>query len=84
MRSVGVRELRENMSRILQEVSESGKEVSITSYGKEIARLVPPRKRKTPEEMAGLWSRIDRIAAEVGKHPDGGMSAVDAVREERE
>ncbi len=34
--------------------------------------------------MARLWSHIDSIAAEVGKHPNGGMSAVDAVREERE
>jgi len=84
MRSVGVRELRESMSQILQEVSDGSKEISITSYGKEIARLVPPRKRKTPEEMAGLWSRIDRIAAEIGKHPGKGMSSTDAVRDERE
>lgn len=84
MRSVGVREFREHMSQLLKEVAHSGKEISITSYGKEIARLLPPRKRRTPEEVAELWSRIDRIAAEIGKHPSKGMSAVDAVREERE
>jgi prevent-host-death family protein len=84
MRSVGVRELREKMSQILQEVSAGGKEVSITSHGREVARLVPPRKRKTPEEMADLWNRIDRIATQVGEHPGTGLSAVDAVREGRE
>ena len=83
MRSVGVRQLREDLSQVLREVSGAGEEVSITSYGKEIARLVPPRKRKTPEEMVELWNRIDRIAAEIGKYPAGGISAVDAVREER-
>ncbi len=84
MRSIGVRDLRENLSQVLQEVSAAGQEISITSYGKEIARLVPARKRKSPEEMAELWDRIDRIAAEVGKHPNKGASAADAVREERE
>jgi prevent-host-death family protein len=84
MRSVGVRELREKMSQILRDVSAGGKEISITSHGKEVARLMPPRKRKTPEEMAELWKRIDRIAAEVGEHPSRRLSAVDAVREGRE
>ncbi len=84
MRSIGVRELRQNMSKVLQEVSAGNKEISITNHGKEIARLVPPRKRKTAEEMAELWNRIDRISAEIGKHPGKGQSAVDAVREERE
>ena len=84
MRSVGVRELRENLSQVLREVSGAGEEVSITSYGKEIARLVPPRRGRSPKEVAELWSRIDRIAAEIGRYPSGGISAADAVREERE
>ncbi len=84
MRSVGVRELRHNMSKVLHEVSEGGKEISITSYGREIARIIPPRHRKTPEEIAALWNRIDQIASEIGHYPDQGMSAVDAIREERE
>lgn len=84
MRSIGVRALRHSLSQVLQEVSEGGKEVSISSYGREIARIVPPRKGKTPEEMAKLWNRIDRIASEIGRYPDQGTSAVDAVREERE
>jgi prevent-host-death family protein len=84
MQSIGVRDLRHNISRILREVSEEGKEISITSYGREVARIVPPRRRKTPEELAKLWKDIDRVAAEIGKYPSRGMSAADAVREERE
>ncbi len=84
MRSVGVRELRENLSQVLKDVSEREKEICITSHGKEIARLVPPRRRKTTVEMAELWNRIDRVAAEIGQYPTNGVSAVDAVREERE
>ncbi len=84
MRSIGVRALRRSLSQVLQEVSEGGKEVSISRYGREIARIVPPRKGKTPEETAKLWNRIDQIASEIGQYPDQGMSAVDAVREERE
>ena len=84
VRSVGVREVRHHLSQVLKELSEGGEEISITSYGKEIARLVPPRKRRTPADMAKLWSHIDGIAAKIGQYPDNGMSAVDAVREERE
>ncbi|MBI4318546.1 MAG: hypothetical protein HY675_08655 [Chloroflexi bacterium] len=45
---------------------------------------MPPRKSKTPQEMAGLWERIDRIASEIGRYPDQAMSVADAIREERE
>ena len=72
------------MPQILRAVSEGGLEISITRYGIEIARMVPSPRRKTPLETAGVWMRIDRVAAEVAKHPSHGMSAVAAVREERE
>lgn len=83
MRSVGVRELTENISRILQEVSGGG-DISITSDGKEIARLVPLRAGRSQGEMAELWKRIDRIAEDIGRYPVDQITAVDALREGRE
>lgn len=83
MRSVGVRELTENISRILQEVSGGG-DISITSDGKEIARLVPPHAGRSQGEMAELWKRIDRIAEDIGRYPGDQITVVDALREGRE
>ena len=54
---VGVRELRNNLSRYLERVR-SGDEVVVTDYGHEIARLVPlPRCGRKP-------STLDRLIAE--------------------
>lgn len=83
MRSVGVRELTENMSRILQEVS-GGDDISITSDGKEIARLVPPRTGRSQGEMTEMWNRIDRIAEDIGRYPGDQITSVYALREGRE
>lgn len=83
MRSVGVRELTENMSRILQEVS-GGDDISITSDDKEIARLVPPRTGRSQGEMTEMWNRIDRIAEDIGRYPGDQITSVYALREGRE
>lgn len=42
MKSAGVREARQNLSALLDEVAK-GREVLITDRGRPVARLVPPR-----------------------------------------
>ena len=44
-KSVGVHEAKTHLSRLLQEVG-AGEEVVITSRGREVARLVPPRRAR--------------------------------------
>ena len=44
-KSVGVHEAKTHLSRLLQEVG-AGEEVVITSRGREVARLVPPRQAR--------------------------------------
>jgi prevent-host-death family protein len=41
MRSVGVRELRQNASVLLDHVQQTGEEIEITNHGHPIARLTP-------------------------------------------
>ncbi len=43
MKSAGVREARQNLSALLEEVAK-GREVLITDRGRPVARLVPPRR----------------------------------------
>ncbi len=86
MRSVSVRELKEHASRILREVEEGGEIIEVTNRGRVVARLVPERRRLTAAEkatVARVWADMDELAAEVGAHWPPGVSAVDAVREQR-
>jgi len=83
MRSVGVRELKEQASQILRRVRK-GEEVQVTHRGQVIARLIPvsPPPRAT-RETAAIWSDLDRLAAEIGAHWPAAVTAADAVREGR-
>ncbi len=84
MVSVGVRELREQVSKLLQRVRDEGEIVEITYHGEVVARLVPARPASVqPAEMAAVWTDLDQLAAEIGAHWPENISATEAVRQER-
>jgi prevent-host-death family protein len=89
-RSVGIRELKAKASEIVREVHESGVPVDITVRGEVVARLTPTpspsaklQRRMTAQERVGFWKRWDALAEEIGSSWPEGVSAVDAVREQR-
>jgi prevent-host-death family protein len=47
MKKAGIREARQNLSALIDEVKK-GREIVITERGKPVARLVPPEKRSRP------------------------------------
>lgn len=57
MRTVGLKELRQNASELVREV-EAGGEVTITVSGRPSVRMVPatPRTWRKPEDLASLFS----------------------------
>lgn len=56
--AISVRELKSHLSEYLRRVAE-GEEVVVTSHGKEVARLVPPRsRRRTGSAEAELIARF--------------------------
>ncbi len=66
MSLVGIRELKTNASELVRRVREQGEIIDITYYGEVVARLVPVKEVKTkPEELAELWTEMDRLAQEV-------------------
>jgi len=84
MREVGIRELKEKTSKILREVSDRRETIAITSRGKLIARLVPVvDKEAVLEESLKVLKEMDELAKEIGKYWPKGVSAVEAVREQR-
>ena len=61
MTTVGVHEAKTHLSRLLHEVA-SGGEVVITSRGREVARLVPPRRDAVPvlgTDRGRIWRSDD-------------------------
>ena len=69
MRTVGVRELRQNLSRYLQDVK-AGEALLVTEHGREVARLIPSGVRDDP---------VARLAAQRGATlPTGSLSDVGA------
>jgi prevent-host-death family protein len=84
MISVGVRELREDLSKLLQRVREEGEVIEITVRGEPVARVIPmKRKRRSPEEVAQMFVGLDQLAAEISAYWKDDLDAVEAVREQR-
>ncbi|HET9163035.1 MAG TPA: type II toxin-antitoxin system prevent-host-death family antitoxin [Solirubrobacterales bacterium] len=92
MDSVGVRELRQNLSRYLAEVKEGGA-FRVTERGREVARLVPSGPVSSPiarlvAERGATMPTVDllELAKVAPRKPAGGPSSLellDAEREER-
>jgi len=84
MRQVGIRELKQRTSEILRRVREGKESFLVTYRGREVARLVPVedagRKRA---EAAAVWVEMDQLAAEIAAHWPAGLSAEEAVAEQR-
>ena len=85
MEEVGVRELKERASAIVHRVCETKEPVTITLRGRPVARLVPVQDEAAERRAADatIWAAMDELAEEIGKHWPHGVSAVEAVREQR-
>jgi prevent-host-death family protein len=84
MATIGVRELKEQTSRILRRVRERGEEIDVTYHGRVVARLVPASpKRPGPRTTAAAWATLDQVAREISARWPKGRSAAKAVKEAR-
>lgn len=84
MVTVGIRELKQETSKLLRRVREEGEIIEITYHGEVIARLVPVAPPEpTDKEIAAVWANLDQLTAEISAKWPEGVSAVDAIREVR-
>ncbi|CAN5817739.1 hypothetical protein BH23CHL2_BH23CHL2_07550 [soil metagenome] len=84
MSSVGIKELKQDASRILRRVREHGESFDVTYHGKVVARLVPANVPEAePVTHEEFWAEWDALAREISRNWPEGLSAVDAVREGR-
>lgn len=82
---VGVRELKERATEVMRRVRENGEEFEVTYRGQTVARIIPvgEQSRVDHEYLDQFWKEWDELAAEIGSRWPPGVSALDAIREDR-
>ncbi len=83
MRSVGVRELKERTSQILRDVAEKGESIQITHHGRVMARLVPPPKVASREEIEQWREGARRLTDEIARHVTQPVDSSTLMQDER-
>ena len=72
MRTVGAYEARTNLTRLLEDV-EGGETISITSHGREVAKLVPVQAQPTHGEvLTALRAGVQRSGNSLRRFIDAG------------
>ncbi len=80
MLTIDVRELKQQISKILRQVREDGEVITITHHGEAVAHLVPANPPKpTENEMAAILTDLNHLSAEISAQWPQGVSAVDAI-----
>lgn len=84
MKSIGVRELKANISEILREVEESGEVIEVTRHGQIVARLVLGSWTLPVDRDAnGAWSDLNALATEISALWPEGVTSAEAINDVR-
>jgi prevent-host-death family protein len=84
MKTVGVRELKANISDILRQVEEEGEVVEVTRHGHVIARLMPAEQAQPVDRDAnGTWTELNALIREISAQWPEGVSAQDTINDVR-
>ncbi len=78
-RTVGAYDAKTRFSELLEKV-ESGEEITITRHGTPVAKLVPVKKKATPEERRAAIERIKKMSRGLSL---GGLKIRDLINEGR-
>ena len=81
--AIGVRELEEHTREVLRRVREGGEIIEVADSDGVIARIVPVKAVGDVEAFDDWWEQIDHLAEEISKHWPEGVSAAEAVAEQR-
>lgn len=82
MTTVGIRELKQRASELIRLVREQRSPIQITYHGQVVA-LIVPAESPSPEMSGRAWAELDVLAAEIGARWPSGVSAVEAVSNDR-
>jgi prevent-host-death family protein len=77
--TIGAYEAKTHLSELLEKV-EAGEEITITKHGAPVAKLVPVKKRASPQERIAAIERIEKLASGLSLR---GLKVKDLLREGR-
>ena len=84
MPEIGIRELKAHGSEIVRRVREEKATYDVTYRGRVVARIVPAKDHAFDQsEFRRVWAEMDELAKDISESWPEGVSAVDAVREQR-
>jgi prevent-host-death family protein len=84
MVTIGIRDLKQQTSKILRRVRENGEIIEITYHGEPIAQLIPINPPRSSEaEISAILADLNQLSAEISAQWPEGVSALDAVNEVR-
>jgi len=83
MLTVGIRELKQHASELIRKVREQGSPVQITYHGNVVAMLIPVGQAGNADEEKRAWAELDELAAQIGQRWPLGVSAQEAIDEDR-
>ena len=84
MQTISIRELQEQVSEILRRVRDDGEAFAVIDEGQVVAQLLPVgQPQRTPLSYEEWRARADRLIEEISALWPAGVSAVDAVCEQR-
>ena len=83
MVTVGVRELKQQASELIRLVCETGSEVQVTLRGQVVALLIPVTPSVSTADEKRSWANLETLSAEIGARWPKGVSAAQAVAEDR-
>jgi prevent-host-death family protein len=84
MQEIGVRELKQRINEIVRRVREEHESFNVTYRGRVVATITPsedPEARR--REAKKVWAEMDRLAVEMSKKWPKGVSAAQAIAEDR-
>lgn len=84
MVTIGIRELKQQTSKILRRVREDGETIEITYYGKAVAHLIPINPPTiTTKEMDAVLDDIHQLSIEISTKWPSNISTQDAIEDVR-
>lgn len=84
MGTIGIRELKQQTSKILRRVREEGETIEITYHGEPVAQIIPINPPKPSEEsIKAVLADLNQLSAEISAQWPEGVSAEEAIRDVR-
>jgi len=83
MITIGIRQMKENTSKIVRMVRVKKETVLITYHGKVVAKMTPTEPHALGSESEHAWKTLEELAVEIGRNWPEGVTSTQAMTDIR-